>query len=834
MNQIYQTIRLFFLFVLLFAAQTDKVNAQSNQYLDFDGVDDYVNIPNASAEIAGSTAFSITGWFYDNQLSYGQGMMGFRATNAGFYMIELNNGSIECRLLNSAGTLYTFTAPNYTIVPQVWQHYAWVYNGSTITLYLNGNVVGSAVASGSITSTVTPFAIGKSLLSGFNFLYNGRVDEVSVWKKALSQSEIQAMMTSELTGTETNLKMYYKFNQGVPAGNNTSITTLITNVNSPLYDGQLLNFALTGATSNFNGTLNTSFQAISFPQITTQLTTAAPFQLNAIASSGLPVSYSVEAGSATLSNDTLTLAGAGSVSIRASQLGNGTYDSATSVVNTFMVVDPALNSPNIEARNPVDGADIIMPTLSTIQLAALVNISYPGLFNVQNVDFVIGGQYLTVDSYGNGHYTALWTPPGYGPYTIQIISSSNYGATNTINVNINVVQPVVDITNQIAFSGIWLNTDTSSTTRDGILPSYVGAFDTIIATLVVTCPAGGCGPYDRVASIDAKGHDGKWFEFIRYITPFGVACTHQINVADYMSLLQGKVTFRANCTTLDNGFVFQLKFDFKAGNPLYKYSSVQKVWKDVYPFGDFANMQPVPVFNYNYPAHAIASKLKLVSTGHGWGSLNTGNAAEFYDATHSIFVNGANTFTQHNWNICNPNPDACSPQSGTWTYNRAGWCPGSIAPYFDYDMTPYVPNTALSLQYQFFNGYMDQCHPHNPTCVTGTTCSDCADGYNPILDVNANLIVFYDSAITLNVKEMDYIGFAIYPNPTAGYVTINSFGQPNQNYTVSIYSMIGKLEKQFAWTGDRRSIDCSTLAKGIYIVSVSNKTVREFKKLVIE
>lgn len=832
MKHIYQSIKLFL--VLFFAMSTNSMNAQSNQYLDFDGVDDYVNVTNASTLIAGSNAISITGWFYDNQLSYGQGMMGFRGTAGGFYMIELNNGSIECRLLNSAGTLYTFNAPNFTIVPQVWQHYAWIYNGSTIALYLNGNLVGSSAAAGTITSATIPFAIGKSLLSGFNFIYGGDVDEVSVWNKALTQTEIQTMMTNELVGTEPNLKLYYKFNQGVPAGNNTSISSLATAINSPTYDGTLLNFALNGPTSNFNGTLNTSFQAISFPQITTQLTTAAPFQLMAAASSGLPVSFSVESGPATLNNDIITLTGAGPVSIRASQLGNGTYDSATSIVNTFMVVDPALNSPIIEARNPVDGADIYMPTLSTVQLAALVNIDYPGLFTVQSVAFSVNGQNLTVDSYGNGHYTALWTPSAYGPYTIQITSVSNYGATNTINVNVNVVQNVNDITNQIAFSGIWLNTDTSSTTRDGILPSYVGAFDTIIAHLIITCPTGGCGPYDRVASIEAKGHDGQWFEIIRYVTPFGVACSHQINVADYMSLLQGKVTFRANCTTLDNGFVFQLKFDFKAGAPQYKYSSVKKVWKDVYPFGDYANLQPVPSFTYNFPDHAIAAKLKLVSTGHGWGSLNTGNAAEFYDATHAVFVNGVNTFSQHNWKTCNPNPDACSPQSGTWTYNRAGWCPGSIAPPFDYDMTPYVSNQNLNMQYQFFTGYVDQCHPNNPSCVTGTTCTDCSDGYNPILDVNANLIIFYDSAITLNVREPDYIGFAIYPNPTAGFVTINSNGKSNQNYTVAIYNMIGELERQFIWTGDRRSIDLTTLAKGIYNVRVTNGRTSEFKKLVVE
>ena len=822
-----------FLLSLLFALSSFTTLAQSNQYLDFDGVDDFVSINNASANIANSTQMTITGWFWDNQLSYGQGLMGFRATGGGFYLIQLNTGAIECRFLNSAGTLYTYNAPNYTIVPQTWQHFAWVYNGSTISLYKNGTLVGSTAASGTITSSTIPFTIGKSPLSGFNFVYSGRIDEVSVWNKALTQTEIQNMITNELTGTEANLKLYYKFNQGVPGANNTSITALATEVNSPLYDGQFYNFALDGATSNFNGTLNTTFQAISFPQIATQLSSTASVQLNATASSGLPVTYTVESGPATVNGTVVNITGPGTICIRASQAGSLQYDSATSVVNCFDVVDPSQNLPNIEARNPVDGANVYMPSLSTVQLAAKVDIDYPSLFSVQSVSFVVNGQIYPAIDHGNGCYTSWWTPSAFGPQTIQIVSTSNYGANTTLNVNVNVIQATTDINNVTAFSGVWLNTDSVSLIRDGVLPTQVGAFDTIIATLTVTCPNGGCGPWDRVASIDAQGHDGKWFEIIRYITPYGVPCSHNINLADYASLLQGKVTFRANCATLDNGFVYELKFTYKEGTPPHKYSSVQQVWKEIYPFGDYANLQPVPTFNYSYPAGAVASKLKLVSTGHGWGSLNTNNAAEFYSATHNIWVNGANTFNQLNWLVCNPNPDGCSPQSGTWTYSRAGWCPGAIAPYFDYDMSSFISSQNIALDYKFFTGYVDQCHPNNPNCVTGVTCSDCSDGFNPQLDVNCNLITFYDSLAPLGISQLDKISFALYPNPSNGSFVISA-GKKNAKYIVTVIDILGKVTADFDWNGDRTSVDLSAAPKGVYIVRVSDGKTADYKKLVIE
>ena len=197
------------------------------------------------------------------------------------------------------------------------------------------------------------------------------------------------MMQNELTGTEAGLLLYYKFNQGIPGGNNTSITTLHNEVaiNSPLYDGVLNNFAMTGATSNFEGTIDTSSQIISFPTIPTKLITSPPFVLNATATSGLPVGYTLISGPATISGDTVTLMGTqGTVVIKAYQNGNAQYDTASPVINSFAVVNPNLNVPIIEPRHPLAG-NVYVPSLSKIQLAAIATINYSPLFAVQELHF---------------------------------------------------------------------------------------------------------------------------------------------------------------------------------------------------------------------------------------------------------------------------------------------------------------------------------------------------------------------------------------------------------------------------------------------------------------
>ena len=98
-------------------------------------------------------ALSITGWFYCDELAYGQGYMGFRSGSGDgeFYLIQLSNGVMECRLVTTNG-FHEYVAPAGTAIPQVWQHIAWVYDGSSISLYTNGQFVGSSPASGTFSN----------------------------------------------------------------------------------------------------------------------------------------------------------------------------------------------------------------------------------------------------------------------------------------------------------------------------------------------------------------------------------------------------------------------------------------------------------------------------------------------------------------------------------------------------------------------------------------------------------------------------------------------------------------------------------------------------------
>ncbi len=112
------------------------------------------------------------------------------------------------------------------------------------------------------------------------------------------------------------------------------------------------NYATQSIVVQGTGVGGTTSQTINFPNPGTQTYGVAPFALTATASSGLAVSYAVISGPASVSIiGTLTITGAGSVTVQATQGGDGTYAAATPVNMTFMVSAEALTVTGLVANS---------------------------------------------------------------------------------------------------------------------------------------------------------------------------------------------------------------------------------------------------------------------------------------------------------------------------------------------------------------------------------------------------------------------------------------------------------------------------------------------------
>jgi hypothetical protein len=140
--------------------------------------------------------------------------------------------------------------------------------------------------------------------------------------------------------TSSGLPAYFAILSG-PGLINSNIVTLVG-------AGTVTVVAWQPGNSNYNAaaTVQRSFSVSKIPQTITFGTLSqqefgdVPFPLNATASSGLPVSLEILSGPATLSGNIVALAGWGTVTVSASQPGNGTYSAAPNVVQSFFVVPP--------------------------------------------------------------------------------------------------------------------------------------------------------------------------------------------------------------------------------------------------------------------------------------------------------------------------------------------------------------------------------------------------------------------------------------------------------------------------------------------------------------
>jgi hypothetical protein len=244
--------KIYTLLSILIVGVITSVQAQNNA-LSFDGVNDNVVVPGASSLIANSGALSITAWVYPTnptpQTTSYDGFLGFRNNvDADFYLLHYTPTVVEARFRGTSGTKYDLTPAVLTL--NTWTHLAFTYDGSYIRLYKNGVIADSLPANDVITLTNESFYIGDLIFQGSHFYLQGRVDEVSLWNRALQPAELSCMHINGIdTASAVGLKLYYKFNQGTANGNNASQTSLIDLAGN--MNGVLNNFALNGTTSNF-------------------------------------------------------------------------------------------------------------------------------------------------------------------------------------------------------------------------------------------------------------------------------------------------------------------------------------------------------------------------------------------------------------------------------------------------------------------------------------------------------------------------------------------------------------------------------------------------------
>ena len=618
-----------------------------------------------------------------------------------------------------------------------------------------------------------------------------------------------------------------------------------------MWDGVF--FHSQGGTGGFDNLLvrqqpDGNAQLIGMADIPNQLIFNNPITLEATASSGLPVSFEMMEGPATISGNVLTLTGeTGTVKLKASQAGNANWLPAPDVVKSFEVVDPYAYEPEVKIRRPYEGTKVYLNDIHPVMIVVSAYIEHPEAIKFTDITASVDGQEIALQTDypndpDNGYYYGFWTPSGFGDFDLTVSVTQSGDKTTTISNRFEVTNTIDNHLDVVTMHGDLVCSPSQHNARgEYIFPSHTGAFNEILAHFDYNCVNGNCDTYDRIGGVKVRNYRGEWMELFRYITPFGVQCQDDVDVSDYTSMLQGLVEMEYYMELWNgNGSNPNLIFSFTKGAPEYLYVDMDEIWFGTFAFGDYANQQPVPIVNYSFSDKAQAATLKLTTTGHNWNSgtnntNNTGNAAEFYEATHHILVNGQNKYDQHLWRTCSPNPAGCQPQNGTWAYNRSGWCPGSIGLVWDFDLSEYLAAGEAELFYQFDPTYLDLCHPNHPDCIDGVTCIECAAPDNPVLRVAGKVVTFSnDENMMVNVHEAhaeSAFKAEIYPNPAKSQITIRT-DYDKGALSVMMLNMQGQMVMFFTVEG-QRTIDVSRLPAGVYTLQMLGGSIVT-EKIIIE
>ena len=119
---------------------------------------------------------------------------------AGSWIFRVSDGGLLFAFSDSTGTFRIALAPNVITVNE-FQHVAATYDGSVIKLYRNGILVASNIVNaGLIPDLSQSLTIGEDNPVNIPEFFDGLIDEVEVFDRALSAQEIQAIFNANSAG----------------------------------------------------------------------------------------------------------------------------------------------------------------------------------------------------------------------------------------------------------------------------------------------------------------------------------------------------------------------------------------------------------------------------------------------------------------------------------------------------------------------------------------------------------------------------------------------------------------------------------------------------------
>jgi len=489
--------------------------------LNFDGVDDYVNLGNnIDAVLQNTNLITVEAWINPSTTS-NLGVI------AGNFNTQNNNGMQF--LLRRDNNLFTFWVDggsgfqNVTSIGtptiNVWQHIAGTWDGSSLKIYINGVLDNTTQnITGAFNMEANNIWIGTDNSGEY---FTGSMDEMRIWNTARTPAQIQNDMgcINSSTVTPTGLLAYYNFDNGVANATNTGRTT-VADATGDGNNGELINFALNGTTSNW--VTDASMLSVK-PSITSVVATNTAICVGAtttltVNSTASTYTWSTNAASATTTTVSVTPANTATYNVTAANSYCMVMDSVVVTVNPLPTV--TVNSATVcvgnmatltasgtatsytwstTATTPTISVTPTTPTSYTVSgtdanhcvnmATATVSVNALPSVSVTVTNSVIcAGASTTLSGAGADTYTwtggvvdnTVFNPTGTNTYTVTG-TENTHGCTNTASqlVTVNPL-PTVTVNSSTICTGA-----TATLTASGTATSYTWSTTATTPTISV-------------------------------------------------------------------------------------------------------------------------------------------------------------------------------------------------------------------------------------------------------------------------------------------------------------------------------------------------------------
>lgn len=201
--------------LLAFAASVAIAAVPHDVHLAFDGQNDIATVPD-SAALSPAGQITVEAWIKPSTIAANNNQDRI-VSKSGSYELTISTGDTGCGYGTRGVVQWRATIGGVDaricggqLTQNEWHRISGTHDGNVMVLYVDGARVASAARSGAIAASTATLTFGNR--AALDRALDGGLDEVRIWRRALTQGQLQANDTS-LTGAEADLVAYYRLNE---------------------------------------------------------------------------------------------------------------------------------------------------------------------------------------------------------------------------------------------------------------------------------------------------------------------------------------------------------------------------------------------------------------------------------------------------------------------------------------------------------------------------------------------------------------------------------------------------------------------------------------------